>query len=259
MAEAIAVLSLVATIAQLVDFGTKVVDRLDEFTSNMRETPKVFRGIQNQLPLILETLKETQRQSNNSYISKAAEISLKPLVADCLAEVKSLNDILDKTVPSEQSSNWQKRLRSLKSLARDKEVERITLELERHIQVLMFHQTTATRSTIDNLLSQNQSERSTEFIASLSGPGGRDDLFEIKEACENTCNWIWVHPKYQSWKQGTGNHILHIVGKPGTGKSVLAKHVLEDLEKESEGKDDCDVFYYFVTIASGKTRQGVIF
>ena len=51
MAEALAVVGLVSSIVQFVDFGTKIIRRLEEFTSNAGDVPKTFRSIQAQLPL----------------------------------------------------------------------------------------------------------------------------------------------------------------------------------------------------------------
>jgi hypothetical protein len=40
MAEAVAVVGLVASIVQLVDFGTRVVERLNEFAEASNEVPR---------------------------------------------------------------------------------------------------------------------------------------------------------------------------------------------------------------------------
>jgi hypothetical protein len=142
MAEALAVVGLVAAIAQFIDFGTKVVDRLNEFGSDIDEMPKAFRGIQIQVPLIINTLERTQKQTGDGFISQATSDSLKPLIDGCLEQVRLLKDILDKTVPSDKASSWQRRLQALKSLAQDRKVQQITSTLERYIQLLIFHQTT---------------------------------------------------------------------------------------------------------------------
>lgn len=42
MAEAVAVISLLSSIVQLVVFATKLIDRLDEFVSTMEEVPASF-------------------------------------------------------------------------------------------------------------------------------------------------------------------------------------------------------------------------
>jgi len=49
---------------------------------------------------------------------------------------------------------------------------------------------------------------------------------EIAPAEEGTIDWIWLHPSYVEWNNAT-SAILWIQGKPGSGKSVLAKSIVE--------------------------------
>jgi hypothetical protein len=63
MAEAVAVIRLVSAIVQLVDYGTKIIKRLNEFQSDIDQVPQTFRDIKNQLPLLLNTLQRTKAQA----------------------------------------------------------------------------------------------------------------------------------------------------------------------------------------------------
>ena len=63
MAEAIAALSLVSNIVQLVSFGSRLMTRLNELKTSVNDVPKVFRGIQIQVPLVLDTLQKTEQQA----------------------------------------------------------------------------------------------------------------------------------------------------------------------------------------------------
>ena len=55
-AETLAVLGLVSAIVQFVNFGSKIVERLNEFESAVQEVPKTFQTINVQLPLLIDTL-----------------------------------------------------------------------------------------------------------------------------------------------------------------------------------------------------------
>jgi hypothetical protein len=55
--EAAAVVGLVSTIVQFVEFATKVVDRLNDFKQSINELPKAFRKFNDLLPLLIDTLK----------------------------------------------------------------------------------------------------------------------------------------------------------------------------------------------------------
>lgn len=56
MAEAAAVIGLVASIASLVELTAKVVSRLHDFTSKSSEVPESFRSLSTRLLLLTATL-----------------------------------------------------------------------------------------------------------------------------------------------------------------------------------------------------------
>ncbi len=142
MAEALAIVGLVSAIVQFVEFGSKVVERLNEFSSDIHEAPKSFQAISVQLPLLIDTLNRTQRQAIAGHMSDATAVALKSLIDACLNEIKVLQIILDKTLPPQKSSSWQRRLLALKSLTHDKDVDRSITKLESHIRLLTFYQNT---------------------------------------------------------------------------------------------------------------------
>ncbi|KAH6621487.1 hypothetical protein B0J18DRAFT_227999 [Chaetomium sp. MPI-SDFR-AT-0129] len=45
-----------------------------------------------------------------------------------------------------------------------------------------------------------------------------------------SCEWFTERPAFSSWKEGTAPGILWLVGRPATGKSVLASHIIEQLQ-----------------------------
>lgn len=57
MAEAVAVIGLVAPIASLVELTAKIVFRLYEFTSKSSGVPESFRSLLTRMPLLTATLK----------------------------------------------------------------------------------------------------------------------------------------------------------------------------------------------------------
>jgi hypothetical protein len=91
-----------------------------------------------------------------------------------LEQVKLLNEILDQTVPDKNASSWQRRIQALKSLAHDKDVQRIASVLGSHIQLLTFHQTTSNSDLSSSLLfSPSSQSRKPVFMV----PFDRDDNF----------------------------------------------------------------------------------
>lgn len=179
MAEAIAVISLVSAIVQFVDYGTKVLNRLDEFKVDINEVPKTFRSIKAQLPLIVDTLKRTQKQADAGHFNDTTANALKPVVDGCLQQVKLLECILDKTLPAEKTSNWKRSLLAIKSLAHDDAVQRINSKLEHYIHLLTFHQATSNTELLirerPQLLTGSSIDRSQEPVFMV--PFHRDDMF----------------------------------------------------------------------------------
>lgn len=96
MTEPLAVVGAVASIVQLVEFGTKVLRRLDEFHSKLDDVPKSFQRFRSQLPLLLDTLKWTQHDIDTGIIGSETNNALLPAINGCKIEIQSLDSILDK-------------------------------------------------------------------------------------------------------------------------------------------------------------------
>jgi hypothetical protein len=156
MAEALAIVGLVSAIVQFVDFGGKIVDRLNEFNSDIHEVPKTFQDVKVQLPLLIDTLRRTQQRASTGHVSEEAATALKLLIDACSAEIVALQNLLEKSLPPQKSSSWQRRLLALKSLAHDKDIERSVSKLEGHIRLLTFYQSTNNSESSHKLLALRQ-------------------------------------------------------------------------------------------------------
>jgi N-terminal domain on NACHT_NTPase and P-loop NTPases len=151
MTEAIAVIGLLSSIVQLVDFGTKLIDRLDEFASATEDVPVSFRSIKSQLPLAIITLQRVEEQARSGRVRDADAQALKPVVDNSLDETKKLTQFLDSAVPAGSFSTFQKRMQALKSLKYDKKVQKCAERLQANVQVLIFHQTTSHSDIIEQI------------------------------------------------------------------------------------------------------------
>ncbi|KAI1130681.1 hypothetical protein F5Y10DRAFT_262831 [Nemania abortiva] len=67
---------------------------------------------------------------------------------------------------------------------------------------------------------------------------------EIADPEPGTSEWIWSHKSYLSWTK-VQRGILWIQGKPGSGKSVLAKSIIQRVHEMSDTQKTliCDWFY----------------
>jgi hypothetical protein len=124
-----------------VDFGTKLISRLDEFTSATEEVPASFRSIKSQLPLAISTLRRVQEQAHAGRYNDTDAKALKPVVDNCLDQMKKLTALLESAVPAGSVSTFQRRLQALKSLRYDKKVQKAVNQLQSNIQILIFYLT----------------------------------------------------------------------------------------------------------------------
>lgn len=105
MAEAVAVVGLIAAIIQIVDLGKSIVQRLQDFRSKTNEIPGVFRDICTQLPLLLSDLERTKEQAKASEIDLDTQKSVLALVQGCQGHIQvwesaSFNVIRFEIVPN---------------------------------------------------------------------------------------------------------------------------------------------------------------
>jgi hypothetical protein len=73
MAEALAVVGIVANITQLVDFGAQVLKRFEEYQSTLTEIPEAFRHIKAELPVLLDALTRRRSQLTPDYYKMKAK------------------------------------------------------------------------------------------------------------------------------------------------------------------------------------------
>src|ERR1700759_374988 len=108
MAEALAVVSVVSSIVQLVDFGSKVLQRLREYQTTLGEIPKSFRGIKRELPILLDTLEQTKSAAQNGTLREETKLALLPIIEGCVNNVKALDDIIKENLPI-TSDSWKRK------------------------------------------------------------------------------------------------------------------------------------------------------
>lgn len=147
MAEALAAIGIIANIVEVVEFGFQIVSRLNEFQCSVNETPKSFRQIKTELPLLLYTLKETEKTIASGSVSEEAARALVPVVLGCREQVESLDSVLQKALPAPGDSRGKRHLKALSTLFQDGRIEEISLSLSKYVQTLTFYHV-ATTSTM---------------------------------------------------------------------------------------------------------------
>ena len=247
MGEAFAIIGLVAAIVGLVDFSTKVIERLSDFTSKTDDVPEAFRAINTQLPLFSNTLQQVQAQAKKGYIDVPTAKALTTVVVNSINLTTTLEAILEKTLPGRNATAFQKRLAALKSLGKDKEVLKCRDQLESNIGLLVFYQTTHQSGVGEKIqLALSSLETALEKRASSFGRDLRpkehskclralytSDYEALKRSVPSrlsgTCTWFSEHPQYLKWHQELDSSLLWLSADAGCGKSVISSYLVDEL------------------------------
>lgn len=159
MAEAIAVVGLTASVVQLVEISTKLIVRINDFSSSMDRCPRLFHDLQVRLPMLSQTLNQIAASSQ----SDGADQLLKRVVEECLGAVTLLEKKLDKILPVEGESGIRRMWKAVRSLSREKCVREASERLDHYLNVLTFRQCIQNGYQLQALVSTpaNQPESST--------------------------------------------------------------------------------------------------
>lgn len=189
MADPLAIVGLVASIASLVDLSAKVVSRLHDFISETSDIPKSFRSLWVRLPVLIETLQRIKSQAEAGQTLKNVTKTLKPIVEDTFEQVLAVQTCLSKIHPPDNASKWERALNALKSLAKDDKIQRAMEEIDKNSHILILHQTTRHVDTSD--LIQGQLTELTNMLKLESESFGKDELLSLARANRKT---IWEEP-----------------------------------------------------------------
>ncbi|KAI9655758.1 MAG: hypothetical protein M1821_005193 [Bathelium mastoideum] len=119
MAEAFAIVGIVSSIVQLVDFGSKVLARLHEYQPTLGEIPKSFRVVKRELPILIDTLDQAKFTAENDTLRQETKVALLPVIEGCLENIKALDGILHKNLPNVDDSWHEKSRKAFKSFRQD--------------------------------------------------------------------------------------------------------------------------------------------
>ncbi|KAF2175866.1 hypothetical protein K469DRAFT_52280 [Zopfia rhizophila CBS 207.26] len=203
MAEALALVGIVANIIQLVDYGSRVLKRLEEYQSKLGDIPEAFRHIKTELPVLLDALWQTKATIDAGSMQDESKEALLPAVEGCAVQIKALDDVIAKALPA-LGDSWARRGRkALGSLRYDAKVEKITAVVRGYIQTLTYHAAASLRPLADRTLPHP--------TPSSTVPFRRDPHFVDRHILSD------IHCKSQQ----SASRVA-LVGLGGVGKSQLA-------------------------------------
>ena len=177
--EAIAAISFVSAVWSLADYGTKVVQRLNEFRANVRDLPPAFLHISDQLPLLIDTVNHLHDQAKDGDLSPKTETALRPVVEGIHTQITQLDSVLVKVLPSAKASTWEKGLKAVKSLTYQKTVDDFASVIDRYVSNLTVYQTTHNGDLIKNLIDSIERTSSQQLEAVQIAPS-RKPYFMVR-------------------------------------------------------------------------------
>ncbi|MCJ1378443.1 hypothetical protein MMC17_001542 [Xylographa soralifera] len=256
MAEAVAIVGLVASIASLVDLSAKVVSRLHHFTSKSSEVPESFRSLSTRLPLLTATLQYIQSQAEDGRFPNDVTKALKAVVDDTSKQVSDIQISLSKVLPSDGASKLERALKALKSLAKENKVQRAFEKIYGNNDILVLHQTTQHIDTGNRILEALAPER---YCLQSLWPTGIDYESQKNQnppRVPDTCQWTLRNPKYLAWRDDETKKLLWISADPGCGKSVLARCIIDEaLPQNLPNTSSTQILYYFFKDTSPEQRS----
>lgn len=154
MAEAAAIVGLVASIGSLVDLSAKVVSRLHDFTSKPSGIPDSFRSLSIRLPLLTATLRHIRNQAEAGRLPNDMVTALKAVVDSISTQVSVLQTCLFSIIPPDGAPKLKQALNALKSLVKEDKVRQALEKIHKGIEVLVLHQTTRHIDMGDRILEE---------------------------------------------------------------------------------------------------------
>ncbi|KAF1939184.1 hypothetical protein EJ02DRAFT_504930 [Clathrospora elynae] len=240
MAEGLAVVGVVASIVQIVDFSTKVIRRLEEFHSAAGEIPKSFRHINTELPVLSTTLQNISRDIKTDSVDTGTRDALIPVIDGCREQIAQLDVILAKTLPATNDSWGTKSKKAMVSLHQEDKVENITKILRNYIATLTFYHIAASSN-----LQPLRDLKLVKIREWLSAPDPSMNYQKaLKQRQDDTGLWFLESDQYAEWRtDATSFFWLH--GIPGCGKTILSSTILQNVLQHCNSDPGKVVAYFF--------------
>ena len=149
-------ISFVSAVAALIEVGSMVVNRFNDFHAKTQKVPEAFKHIKAQLPITIDSLRRTKLQAQAGNVDPETQKALTPAIDGCHSQIRRLDEILDKVLPAKEDSSWARKIKALRSISKDKEVQILLKEIDRYLLRIMLHNTSGTPSVTPQFLSVQQ-------------------------------------------------------------------------------------------------------
>lgn len=134
--EICAAFGATASVVTLIEAGNKSIKRINDFKNKVNNVPECYRQVHNTLHVLRKRFEQAPREAISSSSSRGDEVL--NIISDCVKQVWKLEVILSETVPHSGDGTSQRTKKALKSLWREKEVQKITRALNGYIKCLTY-------------------------------------------------------------------------------------------------------------------------
>nr|OQO18690.1 hypothetical protein B0A51_14563 [Rachicladosporium sp. CCFEE 5018] len=225
MADPITIVGAVASIVQLIDFGTRVLVRLNEYRSKNEELPDAFVHISRQLPLLQQVLKNTKVGIDDHVISLEDVQAIKSCLVGCHDQMKKLDGILKNILPDAQEGTMKSITKGFRSLWKESDVRKIDKEIESYANILTFY-----CAWSSSKLDPRNNDMRARLKQWLAPPDPFSNLNKaLKSRSVDTGKWYLQGKQYEAWKT-TGHPYTWLYGSAGSGKTILSAGIVDDLQ-----------------------------
>lgn len=236
MADPITIIALAASIASLIEFGSRIVTRLQEFKTN---APSAFQDIADQLPLLLEIVQKLQARVPNDPLSQDTQRSLFRTIDGCTRQISEIHKLIGKWVPSPQDSSLKRVRKAFGSVNSEKKIMEALRILETYKTTLLMYSANSGGPTSYQLDIRNFYDLPSKQISHFVGRHGA--LEELTRCLEDNGRAKIHHRK-----------IAVLIGMGGQGKTPIA---LEYCRRTQASRTFSFIFWIDVSSESSLVRS----
>ncbi|KAL8770751.1 MAG: hypothetical protein Q9209_003618 [Squamulea sp. 1 TL-2023] len=246
MAEGVAAVGLAASIVQLVSFGTEVIARLHDYRTKSKEAPGVFHDISVQLALLITDLRATKERAEKHVLPPDVTDSVLTIVRSCEVHIRTLDDILVRTMPESTDSTWKTGKKVMLSFRQEEKVRLVADKLRSYITYLTHHAVTNILAEPENI--SVATPQSSEQFRMLQWLSSEDASISHNRAVQKqqpgTGSWYLESIAFGQWRSSP-HSLAWLYGIPGCGKTILCSTIIEALQEVLEANVSSTVVYWY--------------
>lgn len=139
MAESLAAVGAAASVLQIIQIGTILVQRISQYSVAYGEIPESFRHINNRIKLLNDALRLTKEKIDNEGGNGATSKAFNPILKECAVQITKLQKIIDLALPKQGDSSAYRKWKAIKSMKYDTEIKRLDETISNYMNLMTQH------------------------------------------------------------------------------------------------------------------------